>query len=331
LDYLEGGASQAGKMKQINAVLRETDFSKDASAEEKKAILEAVKEAKKSAYYIGMDLVDSRLRQILLPKENCSDGYVAVTPLTAGGVCDYLLNSEEGLVSVHNQSVKTDTDREKSGRRRVGQAIFGIGGANPQNVGSLVRSMTRPILVNAPTKSVSAKKALGIFYRGIQINFSPASELWRPLQEYRSFRSMLMEDSSFLSPSDLRESEKVLITSITEAVLNLGREALECLEANQAILPTEHVILDGGIEAPEILSRQVPGVLRGLIDSRLRELDYRQSPKGRLMDWPREAAELIGARICAAKISVGGELITAVPLDQYGRNSLTALIEEVLS
>jgi hypothetical protein len=331
LDYLEGGAMQAGKMKQINSVLRDTEFSKGASSQEREAIVGAVNEARKSTYCTGMDLVDSRLRQLLIPKEDSPDDYVTVTPITASGVCDYLLNSEDGLVAVHNQNVKTDRDREKTGRRRIRQARYGIGGANPQNVGSLVRSMTRPILVSAPAASVSVKKALRIFYKGIQVHFAPSSVLWEPLQGYRTLRARMVEESSFLSPSEVREREETLVAAISATVLELGREALECLEAHRAILPVEHAFMDGAVETPELISRQVPGVIRGLIDSRLRDFDYRQSSQGRLMDWPREAAEFITSRICAAKVSVGGESIAAVPLDQFGRNSLVALIEEGLS
>ncbi len=50
--------------------------------------------------------------------------------------------------------------------------FFGIGGANPQNVGSLVRSMQRPITVDAPQASEKVRQALAIFYNGFTIRLS---------------------------------------------------------------------------------------------------------------------------------------------------------------
>ncbi len=55
---------------------------------------------------------------------------------------------------------------------RIQTAVFGIGGANPQNVGSLVRSMQRPITVDAPQASEKVRQALAIFYNGFTIRLS---------------------------------------------------------------------------------------------------------------------------------------------------------------
>ncbi|MDR8284807.1 hypothetical protein FPK77_24440, partial [Acinetobacter baumannii] len=81
--------------------------------------------------------------------------YVSVSPLTAAGV-NYLVNQEVDAVN----ELRKEKDSEFN---RIQTAVFGIGGANPQNVGSLVRSMQRPITVDAPQASEKVRQALAIF------------------------------------------------------------------------------------------------------------------------------------------------------------------------
>jgi hypothetical protein len=330
LDYLEGGATQAGKMKQINAVLGNSEFAQGASPEEREAILGAVSQAEQSGYGTGLSVVDSRLRQVLIPKDDSSNGYVAVTPITAGGVCDYLFNSETGLVKRHNAEAKEERNSGTSERRAIKQAQFGIGGANPQNVGCLVRSMTRPLFVRGPLSDGSIKRAFALFYRGVSLNVSRRSLLWEQLDQYRALRSRIAEANSPFSPMEMRSQEEQLVRSIVESVLSLGADALGCLRLPEHALPREQMFPSEDGEY-ELLSRSVPGVVRGLIDSRLRDVDYKGCSQGRQMDWPREAAELIVSRIATAKHLIEGELVSLIPLDRLGRNSLVSMMEDMLS
>jgi hypothetical protein len=330
LDYLEGGATQAGKMKQINAVLGNSDFALSAAPEEREAILTAVSQAEENSYGTGLAAVDSRLRQVVVPHEGSPGGYVSLTPITAGGVCYYLLNSEGGLLKRHNLAVKEQGGNEDRQLRIIKQAQFGIGGANPQNVGSLVRSMTRPIFVKGPVGDSSIKRAFSLFYKGFALSFSPRSVFGERLQQYREFRAQIGSENNSLSPMEMRNEEQRLIETIVESVLALGADALACLTMHEHILPREHFI-SGDSGQYELLSRQVPGVVRGLIDARLRELDFRGTSIGRQMNWPREAAEFIGSCVVSAKHMVEGELVALIPLDKLGRNSLISMIEEALS
>jgi hypothetical protein len=329
LDYLEGGATQAGKMKQINAVVGNAEFARGASPEERDAILSAVSQAEQSSYGTGLDVVDSRLRQVLIPKDDSSDGYVSLTPMTAGGVCDCFFNSEIGLIKRHNAKAKEERNSGIRERRVLNQAQFGIGGANPQNVGCLVRSMTRPLFVRGPLSDSSIKRAFGLFYKGISLSTSPGSPLLEWLMQYRAFRAQILEVESTFSPMEMRSREEGLVRSLVENVLSLGVEALACLRLHEHALPREQMLPSEESEW-ELLSRSVPGVIRGLIDPRLRELDYRSSPQGRQMNWPTETAQYIVSRLATAKHFIEGELVSLLPLDRLGRNSLVSMIEDAL-
>ena len=69
LDYGKGGAAVAGICKQVNAVVRGNPFAEAASPEERRAIEDAMTGACSSAFSVGVEHVDHRLRQILIPKE----------------------------------------------------------------------------------------------------------------------------------------------------------------------------------------------------------------------------------------------------------------------
>lgn len=225
LDYGKGGAALAGICKQINAVLRDTPFSRQASPEEREAIGTAMAQARASAFSTGTDYVDHRLRQLLIPREGQDDGYVAMTPITAGGVCELLFDRENGLVSLHNAAVeearkaseKAETPKasqasgengpaekeagkgnasSQSGQakkkaapiRKIRQAQFGIGGSNPQNVGGLVRVMQRPLFVDAPRGGHSLRAAFSCFHNGIKLDFASFYPLRETLSDYMRFR-----------------------------------------------------------------------------------------------------------------------------------------------
>ena len=94
LDYGKGGAAVAGICKQVNAVVRGNPFAEAASAEERLAIEDAMTGACSSAFSVGVEHVDHRLRQILIPKEGAEGGYVSMTPMTAGGICELLFEKD---------------------------------------------------------------------------------------------------------------------------------------------------------------------------------------------------------------------------------------------
>ena len=144
LDYGKGGAAVAGICKQVNAVVRGNPFAEAASSEERRAIEDAMTGACSSAFSVGVEHVDHRLRQILIPKEGAEGDYVSMTPMTAGGICELLFEKDSGLVPRHNAACEEEGKRtgkpengEDAGNtprmkmRKLRQAQFGIGGSNP--------------------------------------------------------------------------------------------------------------------------------------------------------------------------------------------------------
>lgn len=144
LDYGKGGAAVAGICKQVNAVVRGNPFAEAASSEERRAIEDAMTGACSSAFSVGVEHVDHRLRQILIPKEGAEGGYVSMTPMTAGGICELLFEKDNGLVPRHNAACEEEgkrTGKPENGEevgnaprmkmRKLRQAQFGIGRFQP--------------------------------------------------------------------------------------------------------------------------------------------------------------------------------------------------------
>jgi hypothetical protein len=126
-----------------------------------------------------------------------------------------------------------------------------------------------------------------------------------------------------------RDEEKTVMYRICDKFLEMGDEALETLLINQSILPREFTV-SGSTEEFELVSRDVPGVIRGFIDPRLRGMDYSKVKSGVEIDWPRAAALLIVSHIAEFKSSVKGETVHLAPLDTAARSSLASILEEYL-
>lgn len=154
-----------------------------------------------SAFSLGVEHVDHRLRQILIPKEGAEGGYVSMTPMTAGGICELLFEKDSGLVPRHNAACEEEGKRtgkpengEDAGNtprmkmRKLRQAQFGIGGSNPQNVGGLVRVQQRPLFVDAPRSADDLRTAFSLYYKGISLDFSSSGPLRQALLAYADFR-----------------------------------------------------------------------------------------------------------------------------------------------
>jgi hypothetical protein len=139
-----------------------------------------------------------------------------------------------------------------------------------------------------------------------------------------------VKDGSGASPSQLREQEREIVADLCKAIIDIGREALATLENNAQYLPREHLIGGAIGQRYEMVSRSVSGVVRGLIDPELRDVDYQRASSGRQMDWPREVGELLVSRIIAVKINANGASVPLIPLDRLAINSLISMIEDFL-
>lgn len=298
LDYGKNAAI-AGICKQVNAVVRNNPFAEAASPEERLAIESAMTEACSSAFSVGVEYVDHRLRQILIPKESSEGGYVSMTPITAAGVCELLFEKDSGLVPRHNIECKEEGKRtgkpengEEAGNaprmkmRKLRQAQFGIGGSNTQNIGSLVRVMQRPLFVDAPRSADDLRTAFSLHYKGISLDFSSSGPLRQSLLAYVDFRRRYELDNG--EPSAMpgrtalkaREEEEALLKDIAVAVLQRADEAREMLRDYAGMLPQERnpETGDAALVSPELR----PIAMRGLLDPALRD-----------STWPRDMAWLV--------------------------------------
>lgn len=341
LDYGKGGAAVAGICKQVNAVVRNNSFAEAASPEERAAIEHAMTEACSSAFSVGVGHVDHRLRQILIPKEGAEGGYVSMTPITAGGVCELLFEKDHGLVSCHNaayekekKSVGNPENKEEKPAappendegagngpsikmRKLRQAQFGIGGSNPQNVGGLVRAiMQRPLFVDAPRSAGDLRTAFSLYYKGISLDFSSPGPLRQALFAYVDFRRRYGLDDGPAMPRrtslKAREEEEVLLKDIADIALRRADEAREMLRDYADMLPQEQNPETGteALVSPELK----PAAMRGLLDPALRD-----------GTWPRNMAWLVIDGMGRASRANGNRMLV---LDVTATATVAGLLEK---
>lgn len=311
LDYAEGGAACAGIVKQINAIIANGADAQAATEEERNAVAEGVTMAQASPYSVGTEHVDHRLRQILVPKDDAHGAYVSLTPITAGGLCAHFFTKETGLVSQHNEQVSADKDGT---RRKVRQAQFGIGGSNPQNIGSLVRSMQRPLFVAAPRGVGSAKEAFALYHNGVTLDVHKRGELQNTVLAYVRFREALVKASTPITLHE-RQQEEQLIVRIASAILDIAAAALNVLQEHADILPKEELVSTSAQESYALVTPKVRNLaLRALVDPELRPM---------MDNWPRAMAQHAVRCILEADIRE----IRLLSLDTAGRASLEAIME----
>lgn len=228
----------------------------------------------------GAQHIDVRMRQLLIPD---ADGqYVSISPLTAAGLC-HLINQQ-----VDQVKVQVDQQGKEGSLRKVKTALLGIGGSNPQNVGSLVRAMQRPMLVDAPFVNQTMRKALAIYYQGFEYHFKDCIQdfrdyafIWANQSEFtRQSHFPVMDVHSTASAIDvrnkgieshprlvnegdmrLRYSELKFVRNILRSVLQQGISHFLLLQQYEGILP---VPVEGQVS--KWLSPSVGYVTQGLID-----------------------------------------------------------------
>lgn len=254
MDYTANAGKTATVVKQVNAFL--SGNQDQAGADEREAIRQALEEALQTRQEIGCDAVSTRLRQLLIPKD---DGYVALTPVGSGGLCK-LLNER---LRAHTEAIKVENEPgQPRTLARIPTGVFGIGGANPQNVGSLVREMQRPMVFSAPTESRDIREVLSIHFRGIRLNLPD-----HLLREYRDWREAMKRRHGGVMPTNLsaREAEQEHVANIVRPLFDRADKARARLLNHVDVLPSRgHPLI-----APEVESE-----IRGLIDPEQRDRDW---------------------------------------------------------
>jgi hypothetical protein len=294
-DYTKNTGSIATVFKQIRAL---TSGEAEIDPEEARAHLAAIAEAEAIPHREGANAVNPRLRQILLPK---GGGYVAVTPLPSGG----LSREINRRVAAHHERIteaRKDVSADTPTPEYLRLGTLGVGGANPQNVGSLVREMQTALCFTAPAEDPELRIVYSIHYRGLRLGLPR-----RLMMAWRDWRDVAKARNQGRLPTDMasREAERDLLLAVGRAILNQGERARQRLEAQRERLPGRRLL------SPELAD----GMLRGLID-----------PAERERDWPRQFGERVARTIGAYVFPDRGGV---EPLDQDSLDHIARFMEEL--
>ena len=236
----------------------------------------------------GLDIIDIRMRQLLIPKNN---EYLSISPLSAAGL-NLLINTEVDALKEQRKAEGKDTKL-----KNIKTAVFGIGGSNPQNVGSLVRSMQRPLVLDSPTQDPETRLAFQYFYKGFDYQISNAYINRTMYQELTEYAKSLIEQQKLslkvgfhehgihapFSNMQTRAAELTTIQKVIDDVLQQGQDILQILKAVANDLPSLKVL--------ERKSRwshpRVSLIAQGLINPELQQFE----------DWQQLFADDLARRI----------------------------------
>lgn len=295
LDYIANSGKVATAVKQLRQL---QDGTSTAPADEALHLLAKLTDGARQGCEIGTERVSLRARQLLLPRPDGS--YVAITPLSAGGVS----RSIRSAVRAHNDTLRNPGETDTSTLQRISTAVFGLGGAKPLNVGSLAREMQRPLVFFPPAERRQVKAALAQHFQGIPIRLPRAL-----LKEFRDWCRAARARNGGHIPTDMhtRDEEAARIRQIVDAVLIQGEQARQRLLAHLDILP------NGG---SPLVSADADPIARGLIDRGLRD-----------REWPRAFAIRLARLIADFRF---GDEYGDFHFDQQDIYALQAITEDVV-
>lgn len=276
---------KAVKAAQLNEDLSEAEdeFKRNATA-----LKPHLKTAFSQPFSAGLDNIDIRMRQLLIPKDG---GYRSISPLSAAGV-NILLNAEVDALKEQRKIAGKD-----SKLKNIQTAVFGIGGSNPQNVGSLVRAMQRPIVLTSPSLEPETRLAFQYFYKGFDYEISNAyinHEMYIELTDYASklieqqklSKALGFHDAGVYAPfstMEKRGEELSTIRKVLDDVLAQGQHILAILKTVEDQLPAHNAL-----ERKSFWSHpRVSTLAQGLINPELQQFD----------DWKILFADDLAARI----------------------------------
>lgn len=269
LDYLKNAGTTATLTKQLRVAM-----AGKAPPEEGPALCNAYRQALDKPMQTGLDQVSPRLRQILLPRPDAPNGYLAITPLSAAGTASLTTR----WVRDHNAARKAGT-KDKATHRRLRTATLGFGGSNPQNVGSLIRDLQTLIVAEGPTESPGLRAALALHYQGPELRM-PA----QAVAAYADWRAEAMAAHQGRIPTDLphRTAEREKLQALARAVMAGVEKQCSVMRRHADRLPL--------CEQPDgersLFAPAVPAWRKGLL-----EAGWRQS------DWARETGLHLAAAL----------------------------------
>ncbi|WP_139851757.1 hypothetical protein [Acinetobacter pullicarnis] len=250
-DYQANAGKTATLFKVVKATLLDEDLTEATPEfqENVAALKPQIKSVFQTAYAAGTEHINVRMRQLLIPlnkQDQINQQYLSISPLSAAGV-NYLLNIEVDLLKEQRK-----TEVKTSKLKNIQTAVFGIGGANPQNVGSLVRAMQRPLVMAAPSLNPQSRLAFQYFYKGFEYNISNAyinPALYLELRQYAADleqQAQLSHDLGFAAQdihskfSNLRSRQKEVsrLEIIVQDVLAQGQNIYQALKSIESNLPS---------------------------------------------------------------------------------------------
>jgi hypothetical protein len=245
LDYMKNVGSIATVTKQINAVLDGSAYGAfDSVPDAEVAFILDMMPNLEPACLIGE--IDPHLKQVIMPDVDGND--TCLTPLHSPGFSMLINRHEADLLNEINALAlqKYESEEEKPEpklkKKLFSRARLNYGGANPQNIGGLVREMQRPLFFQPPREDRESKKTLSIHHKGIQ--YVPV----KLIDDYLDWQDETADKKSTLA---LREAELEYLQRITAAALSRGQYAYEYLVDHQGVLPTneddEPILLDDGV------------------------------------------------------------------------------------
>lgn len=267
LDYQKNTGNVATVVKQLRMVQQNTVPSA-VSLAEREAIADLAVTTGSAAAEFGMNDISPRMRQVLLPKNPyaASDDYVSFSPVGAGG-----LNAAwNTAIAAHNEQVKAEkTEKERQDKRslrRLTQAYLPFGGANPQNVGSLVREMQTPLFCAAPQENPEIRKAIALYYKGAKPRIS-----YQIMQNWHRWfvNAKLSNQKETPTNMAIREEEEAFAKAIMQDVLRQGAAHRAHLEKYHKHLPR----LGEGDDV-SLLSPELEFAIRAWIDPSLRTMEW---------------------------------------------------------
>lgn len=251
--YIEGGAPAAGPFNQASSVIEGIvdDQYTGCSAEQRQQVMEEA-QVLDSAFVLGGDLVDARMRQIFIPI--ASEAPVLLTPLHSPPFSGELKRRTDAEKALHFDEQSRSSSMLQ---RRI--AILGIGGANNQNVGRNIYPMTRPLVFDAPRESPALRKAFAVHHKGLDLQqLLPKDKL----QELTTWREKHRLDSgSMESTMKTRAEEEQMLKSIARLVLHRAKSLTDEIDVIGDALPSR--------ASPDLSYMQ-----QGLLDPALRNKEW---------------------------------------------------------
>lgn len=269
------GAPLIGPFGQIMSVLEgvENDNYKDIAQGQREICLQAAEVLNE---HFELRTIDPRLRQVLMPamtSEAAQADFIALTPLHS-----------DKLSQVIDQRRRAESD---AGFRWRSAVNIGLGGSKKQNMARRARFMCNVLHFAAPQENQALRRAMATYYRGPRF----AELLPHGLLKDFAAQVLALPDPKAREGLAWRNYVEATVRQTAAHVLSAA-DALARLQ-REALGDTQGLKDEGGVTA-----KTVDPILRGLLDTRLRD-----------KPWKRAFARRLVGEIESYKVNAEGALL----------------------